>query len=81
MTVGRGSPSPATNWNSGPVSRDLGGAGLQIVVERVAESSRLPLVVDGELAIDPPSGESAVYLHGRQADGHEVWTSPFFFER
>ncbi|MCW2980355.1 MAG: hypothetical protein JWO14_2082, partial [Solirubrobacterales bacterium] len=27
-----------------------------------------------ELTIDPPPGDSAVYLHARQADGHEVWT-------
>lgn len=34
-----------------------------------------------ELTIDPPPGDSAVYLHARQADGHEVWTSPLFFHR
>ena len=37
--------------------------------------------VTGELTIEPPRGDSAVYLHARQADGHEVWTSPLFFSR
>jgi hypothetical protein len=67
--------------DSGPVRRDLGGAGLHVTVERVAAPADLPLTLTGELTIDPPPGDSAVYLHARQSDGHEVWTSPLFFHR
>jgi hypothetical protein len=67
--------------DAGPVRRDLGGAGLHVTVERVAAPADLPLTLAGELTIDPPPGDSAVYLHARQADGHEVWTSPLFFRR
>jgi hypothetical protein len=67
--------------DAGPVRRDLGGAGLHVTVERVAAPADLPLTLAGELTIDPPPGDSAVYLHARQADGHEVWTSPLFFHR
>jgi hypothetical protein len=67
--------------DAGPIRRDLGGAGLHVTVERVAEPTDLPLTLTGELTIDPPPGDSAVYLHARQADGHEVWTSPLFFHR
>jgi hypothetical protein len=75
FTVRRGELDP------GPVRRDLGGAGLHVTVERVAAPADLPLTLTGELAIDPPAGDSAVYLHARQADGHEVWTSPLFLHR
>jgi hypothetical protein len=75
FTVGRG------ELDAGPVRRDLGGAGLHVTVERVASPADLPLTLTGELTIDPPPGDSAVYLHARQADGHEVWTSPIFFHR
>jgi hypothetical protein len=67
--------------DAGPIRRDLGGAGLHVTVERVAAPADLPLTLTGELTIDPPPGDSAVYLHARQADGHEVWTSPLFFHR
>jgi hypothetical protein len=67
--------------DAGPVRRDLGGAGLHVTVERVAAPADLPLTLAGELTLDPPSGDSAVYLHARQANGHEVWTSPLFFHR
>jgi hypothetical protein len=67
--------------DAGPVRRDLGGAGLHVTVERVAAPADLPLTLAGELTIDPPPGDSAVYLHARQSDGHEVWTSPLFFHR
>jgi hypothetical protein len=63
------------------VRRELGGAGLHLTVEPVATPDTLPLTLTGELTIEPPRGDSAVYLHGRQADGHEVWTSPLFFRR
>jgi hypothetical protein len=66
---------------AGPVRRELGGAGLHVTVEPLTPATDLPLSVSGELAIVPPPGESAVYLHARQADGHEVWTSPLFFTR
>jgi hypothetical protein len=67
--------------DGGPVRRDLGGAGLHVTVERVATPADLPLTLTGDLTVDPPPGDSAVYLHARQADGHEVWTSPLFFRR
>jgi hypothetical protein len=67
--------------DAGPVRRDLGGAGLHVTVERVGAPADLPLTLAGELRIDAPPGDSAVYLHARQADGHEVWTSPLFFHR
>jgi hypothetical protein len=66
---------------SGPLRRELGGAGLHLTVEPVARPADLPLTLTGELVVEPPPGESAVYLHARQADGHEVWTSPLFFDR
>jgi hypothetical protein len=66
---------------AGPARRELGGAGLHLTVEPVASPETLPLTLAGELTIDPPRGDSAVYLHARQADGHEVWTSPLFFHR
>jgi hypothetical protein len=66
---------------AGPVRRELGGAGLHLTVEPVAPADALPLTLTGELEIDPPRGDSAVYLHARQADGHQVWTSPLFFTR
>jgi hypothetical protein len=63
------------------VRLDFGGAGLHLTVEPVASPETLPLSLTGEVTIEPPRGDSAVYLHARQADGHEVWTSPLFFSR
>jgi hypothetical protein len=82
-----GRPAPArledgrAEQHSAPVRLDLGGAGLHLTVEPVAPLETLPLTLAGELTIEPPRGDSAVYLHARQADGHEVWTSPLFFSR
>jgi hypothetical protein len=66
---------------AGPCRRELGGAGLHLTVEPVATPATLPLTLTGKLTIAPPRGNSAVYLHARQSDGHEVWTSPLFFSR
>jgi hypothetical protein len=66
---------------AGRVRRDLGGAGLHLTVEPIAAPADLPLTITGDLTIAPPPGESAVYLHARQADGHQAWTSPLFFRR
>jgi hypothetical protein len=66
---------------AGPIRHDLGGVGLHHTVEPGAAPEALPLTLTGELTIEPPRGDSAVYLHARQADGHEVWTSPLFFSR
>jgi hypothetical protein len=66
---------------AGRVRRDLGGAGLHLTVEPVAAPADLPLTLAGELTLSPPPGESAVYIHARQADGHQAWTSPLFFHR
>ena len=37
--------------------------------------------MSGQLIVDVPPGDSAVYLRARQADGHQVWTSPLFVSR
>jgi hypothetical protein len=75
LTVGR------ADLSTGAYRHDLGGAGLHVTVERLAATASLPLTLAGDLVVDPPGGESALYLHARQADGHEVWTSPLFFTR
>jgi len=66
---------------AGPVRHELGGAGLHVTVEPIAPPAELPLTLSGRLTVSPPIGESALYLHARQADGHQVWTSPLFFSR
>lgn len=60
---------------------DLGGLGLKLRVERIAEPSALPVTVRGQIDIDLPVGHSATYLRAKQADGHQVWTSPLFVHR
>ncbi|MFF2551259.1 hypothetical protein ACFVUS_09660 [Nocardia sp. NPDC058058] len=62
----------------GPVRREFGGAGLHVTVERLS-ADPLPGVLTGEFAVQLPAGDSALYLHARQSDGHDVWTSPLFF--
>jgi hypothetical protein len=70
---------PLTDLADGPVRHELGGAGLHVTVERIADVARLPLTLTGELSVRPPVGEdSALYVHAVQADGHEAWTSPLF---
>jgi hypothetical protein len=59
----------------------LGGAGLHVCVERIAEPAQLPLTVRGGFAIAVPPGDSALYLRARQWDGHQVWTSPLYFSQ
>jgi hypothetical protein len=59
----------------------VGGLNLTLRVERIAELATLPETVDGRLMIALPPGDSAVYLRARQADGHQVWTSPLFLSR
>jgi hypothetical protein len=59
----------------------LGGAGLHVCVERIAEPARLPLTVRGGFTIGAPPGDSALYLRARQWDGHQVWTSPLYLSR
>jgi hypothetical protein len=72
---------PVTGLAGGPVRRELGGAGLHVTVERVADAARLPSTLAGDLSVRPPEGDSALYVHAVQTDGHEVWTSPLFFTR
>jgi hypothetical protein len=64
---------------TGEVRKELGGIGLFVSVERVSES-QLPVKVEGSFDVRPRGsrGASAVYLRGRHANGHEVWTSPMF---
>jgi hypothetical protein len=59
----------------------VGGLNLTLTVERIAEPATLPVTVDGALTISLPPTDSAVYLRARQADGHQVWTSPLFVSR
>jgi hypothetical protein len=59
----------------------MGGAGLHVCVERIAEPAQLPLTVRGGFAVGVPPGGSALYLRARQWDGHQVWTSPLYFSR
>jgi hypothetical protein len=66
---------------AGPCRHDFDGAGLHVTVERLAPAAALPLTLTGELTIRPPAGDSALYLHARQTDGHEAWTSPLFLSR
>jgi hypothetical protein len=59
----------------------VGGLNLKIVVERIAEPDSLPLNASGQVRLELPAGDAAVYLRARQCDGHQVWTSPLFFAR
>ncbi|AQT78712.1 hypothetical protein B1R94_04780 [Mycolicibacterium litorale] len=59
----------------------VGGLNLTIRVERIADPARLPVSANGRLALEMPCGDSAVYLRARQADGHQLWTSPLFVSR
>lgn len=63
------------------VELPLGGAGLHVCLERIAEPELLPLTVTDQFGVGVPVGESAVYLRARQWDGHQVWTSPLFLSR
>jgi hypothetical protein len=60
---------------------EVGGLNLALCVERIADPTLLPVTVTGNLSIDLPRADSAVYLRARQADGHQVWTSPLFIDR
>ncbi|MCV7177459.1 hypothetical protein H7H98_17160 [Mycolicibacterium sphagni] len=59
----------------------VGGLNLTVRVERMADPATLPLTATGHLELGLPQADSAVYLRGRQADGHQVWTSPLFVTR
>ncbi len=64
----------------GSVRKELGGVGLFISVERVADDA-LPRRLEGSFSIRPrSSGSSAVYMRARHGNGHEVWTSPLFID-
>jgi hypothetical protein len=59
----------------------VGGLNLKLTVERIADLAALPVTTNGQLTIDLPPADSALYLRARQADGHQVWTSPLFVSR
>ncbi|KAA0110561.1 hypothetical protein [Mycolicibacterium sp. P1-5] len=59
----------------------VGGLNLTLRVERIADPAALPVNAQGRLALALPDNDSAVYLRGRQADGHQIWTSPLFISR
>ncbi|GAB2518972.1 DUF3604 domain-containing protein [Nocardia heshunensis] len=59
----------------------MGGLNLRLRIERIADPAELPVSVSGDLALTVPVTDSAVYLRARQADGHQVWTSPLFLSR
>ncbi len=64
---------------SGRREFSMGGTGLHVTVERIAEPALLRVTVRGSFAIKVPSGDSAVYLRARQWDGHQAWASPLYF--
>jgi hypothetical protein len=59
----------------------VGGLNLTLTVERIADLAALPVTANGQLTVDLPPADSALYLRARQADGHQVWTSPLFVSR
>ncbi|WP_319434942.1 hypothetical protein [Mycobacterium sp. RTGN5] len=59
----------------------VGGLNLTMRVERIADPASLPVNANGRLLLDLPDADSAVYLRARQADGHQIWTSPLFVSR
>jgi hypothetical protein len=59
----------------------VGGLNLTLTVERIADLATLPVTVNGQLTVELPQTDSALYLRARQADGHQVWTSPLFISR
>ena len=59
----------------------VGGLNLTLIVERIADLADLPVTATGQLTVDLPPADSALYLRARQADGHQVWTSPLFVSR
>lgn len=66
--------------SAGQLRRDLGGEGLFLALERLSDAP-LPLEVEGDIEIEPrngPHGFRPVYIHGRQIDDENVWTSPLF---
>jgi hypothetical protein len=67
----------ATGRRETPVS----GLNLTLTVERIADLAALPVTANGQLTVDLPPADSALYLRARQADGHQVWTSPLFISR
>ncbi len=79
---------PSVSWEvsgaellqSGRLRRELGGAGLFVALERLADAP-MPREVSGEMVVDAvngPHGHRPVYLVGRQIDDTKVWTSPLF---
>ena len=66
---------------AGPRETPVGGLNLALTVERIAELADLPVTANGQLTVDLPPADSALYLRARQADGHQVWTSPLFISR
>lgn len=79
---------PSFDWSvtgaellsAGAVRRELGGEGLFIALERIAEPG-LPLEATGSIDVKPensPYGFRPVYLSARQVDQERVWTSPLF---
>lgn len=57
---------------------NVGALNLHVRVERIAEPSALPATVTGDLSLNLPAGDSAIYVRANQFDGHQVWTSPLF---
>jgi hypothetical protein len=63
---------------AGPHRLDLGGAGLELSIDRITDGI-LPRDVVGSIpisAVNGPHGFRQVYLVGRQADGSKAYTSP-----
>lgn len=60
---------------------NVGALNLHFRVERIAEPTALPSTVTGDLTLNLPAGDSAIYVRANQFDGHQVWTSPLFVTR
>ena len=65
---------------NGVIRKALGGVGLFVAVERLADSP-MARDVSGTIEIDPkngPNGFRPVYVMARQVDDAKVWTSAIF---
>lgn len=67
--------------NTGHHEIAVGGLNLTVRVERIADPATLPVSATGRVQLELPRTDCAVYLRARQADGHQLWTSPLFVSR
>jgi hypothetical protein len=66
--------------SGGALRWELGGAELFLAAERLSFGP-LPSRLEGRVTVPPiqgPNGHRALYLHARERDDAQVWTSPLF---